>query len=113
VLVLGRRFWGDERAALGAEQGVDAVAVVLKRAANDDFVPLVGLQREAKTVVAIEVIARRGTGEVRLVEHALRLFQLVPVDAGRVLLRDALARRAVEPELVPFDRTADADRGFD
>ena len=108
VLVLGRRFRRHQRAALRPEQRVDAVAVVLKRSADNDLVLLGRLECEAEAVVAIEVVAVRRPGEVGLVEHALRLLQLVPVDARGVLLRDALARRAKEPQLVPLERAADA-----
>ena len=110
IFVLSGRFRSDQRPALRPEQRVDAVAVVLKRSPDDDLVLLGGLQREPQAVVTVEVVAARGPAEVRLVQHALRLCELVPVDPGGILLRDALAGGAEEPQLVSFDRTADARR---
>ena len=74
VFVLGGRFGRDQRAALRTEQRVDAVAVGLERAADDDLVLFGRLQRQAEAVVPVEVVAVRRAAQVGLVEHARRLL---------------------------------------
>src|SRR6267378_928815 len=104
VMVLPRCFRCPPGARI--QQVESAVAVRLHRVHEYDLVFLRGLPGKADADVPAVVVAVHRPAEIGLVEEGLRLCELVEVQTFCILLRDTLAKRGEEPELVAADGTS-------
>ena len=87
-----------------------AIAIRLHRMHQHDLVLLRGLPGEANADVATVIVAVHRSAQIGLVQQGLRLCELVEIQTFGILLRDTLAERGEEPELVAADRTSQRAR---
>src|SRR5438270_5805371 len=108
VMMLASRLGSPSRARI--QQIEPAIAIRLHRMHQYDLVLRSGLPGEANADVAAVIVAAHRSARIGLIQQGLRLRELVEIQTFCILLRDTLAERGEEPELVAADRTSERAR---